>query len=208
MYVQWFVKGILGTNDPTSDLFLTRQAAFWLISSGGGISSNWWRNKGSQPITPPEIQDVLTEQHLDRHLHDYDRYGHETPFISLAAGSVERDTMLKTNTVHSAIDTALWFATKGWTQPGALFYGWTVASLNPAVPISTVAESVRDLNIYQQWSRFNLEGEVTAKIYIPANQIERVEWWDGAVSKHARVDVADNDMFVNPEPILNVRKFF
>ncbi|MBX3501643.1 MAG: hypothetical protein KF889_19555 [Alphaproteobacteria bacterium] len=209
MYIQWFVKGIAGRADTaTSTEGITRSQAFEMILDGQGIISNWWRNKPKTKISPPEVEAVLTEYNLDRHIHDYENFGHETPFISLASGCVERDTALARNFVYSAVDTALDFATDAWGRPGALFYGWVLAGLNPAVSLGSVAETVRDLNVYHRWSPFQLEGEITAKIHIPANQISKVEWWDGAVDSTRAIETIANPAFVNPAPIANVRELF
>ncbi len=159
-------------------------------------------------ISPHEVENALTEPHLYRHLHDYQNFGPYTPFISVAAGCVERDALLAQNSVYSAIDTALEFATDAGQYAGALYFGWLPVSLNPAVTIRAVGKAVRDLNVYHRWSPFQLEGEITAKIHIPANQIERVEWWDPAGGLTQCSDHFNNPRFVAPTPILNVRELF
>jgi hypothetical protein len=200
MYIQWFVKGIGGPE-------FTKDHAFAVALLGNGIISNWWRNKPEGSISPPEVQAVLTEDNLNRHLHDYDAFGDESPFISLAAGAVERDTIVQRNFVYSAVDTALAFATDHGARDGALFYGWAPVALNPAVSLGSVSEEVRDLNVYRRWSPFQLEGEITAKVHIPANQICRVEWWE-AHDRRAPVEACDNPGFVPPDPLLNMRELF
>jgi hypothetical protein len=132
MYIQWCVKGIAGTDSPASPA-LTKSDAFKLVSSGTGIISNWWR--GKKVIAPHEVAIIMTDYNLDRHLHDYANYGQKSPFISLACGCTERDRLRQSNNIHSAIDTALQFATDFWKHPGALFYCWTTVGLNPAVKI-------------------------------------------------------------------------
>jgi hypothetical protein len=208
MYIQRFVKGIAGAKDPSDPVGLAKGVAYDLVLSGAGILSNFWRNHPLDRITPSEIEDILTDHNLDRHLHDYEVYGPETPFISLAAGCVERDAIAFQNYAHSAVDTALGFATEYWDRPGALFFGWVLVSLNPAVEISSVAESVRDLNVYHRWSPWQTEGEITAKIHIPANQIERVEWWDGNLDMANPQEIFANPSYVAPTPILNLREAF
>ena len=207
MYVQWFVKGVggQGVSGPPG---MTCPEASAMIAGGHGILCNWWRNKPEGAIRPSEIQDVLTEHNLDRHVHDYEHFGPESPFISLASGAVERDAALRRNFIYSAVDTALGFATDSWARPGALFYGWTLVGLNPAVGLSVVAEEIRDLHVYRRWSPFQLEGEITAKIHIPANQISHVEWWDGGVDRSCPIDHYTNPDFVEPTPILNARDRF
>lgn len=199
MYVQWFAKGISGQ-------YVSKADAWAMVASGEGILSNWWRAQGS--ITPAQVQQVLTETNLDRHLHAYASYGGTTPFISVASGCVERDALLQRNWIYSAVDTALEFATDAGAHAGAVFYGWTIVGLNPAVPLGGVSESVRELNVYRRWSPYQLEGEITAKVHIPANQIERVEWWDPALSLLSAQDTYDNPDFESPEPITNLRDLF
>ncbi len=206
MYVQWCVKGISSGADPYSPDMFDWDAAKNVLRSEEGIISNWWRKKGR--ISPNEVAGQLTENNLDRHLHDYGNFGPDTPFISLASGSVERDPILAGNFVYSAVDTALEFATDAWGRPGALFYCWVSVALNPAVEIQGVAEAVRDLNVYHRWSRYQLEGEITAKVHIPANQIKKVEWWDGSQSMTDPQDTFFNPSFVDPSVVTNVREFF
>jgi hypothetical protein len=62
-------------------------------------------------LSPADIEDVLTEANLNRHLHDYDAFKAATPFISLACGAVERDTLVQRNFVYSARDAVLMLAT-------------------------------------------------------------------------------------------------
>ena len=100
------------------------------------------------------------------------------------------------------------FATDNWTRSGALFYLWVVTTQQPAVAIDSVAEPVRDLNVYRRWSEFQLEGEVTAKVHIPANQIKRVEWWNPAVSQTQPDAVVWNRRYVKPDPLSNIRDLF
>jgi len=204
MYIQWCVKGIAGYASGLGGI--TDVEAQDLIRSERGITCSWWRKV--REITPAMVAAELNDQNLDRHLHDYEAYGDDTPFISLACGSVERDALARQNFVYSAIDTALMFATHDWSRPGALFYCWVPTSYVRAVPISTVAEPVRDLNIYQRWSPFQLEGEITAKVNIPANQIQKVEWWDGAVSQTVPQKSWLNSNFVDPKPLSNIRDLF
>lgn len=204
MYIQYCVKGIVG-HVPGGD-GITEEDAEALGTQGGGIISNWWRRV--ETISPNMVEDVLTEANLDRHLHDYDNFQHDTPFISLACGAVERDSLVRQNFVYSARDTALMFATEDWTRPGALFYLWVPVSYHRAVSLSAVAEPVRDLNIYQRWSPYQLEGEITAKIAIPANQIEKAEWWDARHDRRNPKHVWVNPNYEQPHPLSNIRDLF
>lgn len=205
MYIQHCVKGIAGEH-PGFVGGISADDALRTINDGIGLISNWWRGIGS--ITPQQIAEILVEDNLDRHLHDYDVYGGDSPFISLSCGAVERDTLVQHNWIYSAVDTALMFATEDWTRPGALFYLWTPVSHKRAVGLSTVAEPVRDLTIYRRWSPFQLEGEITAKVSIPSNQISHVEWWDGAQSRSTPTNSWQNPAYVDPSVLGNIRELF
>nr|WP_321482383.1 hypothetical protein [uncultured Cohaesibacter sp.] len=204
MYIQRCVKGIAGTGSGGDGI--TKDQAFEMATDGRGIVSNWLRKL--RIISPRLVEAALTDDNLDRHLHDYENFGADTPFISLACGAVERNALERQNYVYLARDTALMFATEDWTRPGALFYVWVPVSHNRAVEIRAVAEPVRDLNIYRRWSPYQLEGEITAKVNIPANQIEKVEWWDGRQNTTAPVDVCDNTNFIAPTVLSNIRDLF
>ena len=181
MFVQWCVKGVRGRQDgePASAGLIDSDARA-VVDKGTGILCNWWRNVGT--ISPQETREKLTAFNLDRHIHDYDTFKDETPFISLSAGCVERDVALRLNRVHEAQDVALRFATNWGEDHGYLFYCWVVVGLKPAVSVQAVAEEVRELNTYISYSDFQLEGEITAKINVPANQILRCERWDTLAS--------------------------
>ena len=204
MYIQRCVKGIVGTRNGSDGI--TWKKAKAIVTGTNGIDSNWSRKAGQR--SPKQIANVLTDQNLDSHLHDYDTFGDDSPFISLACGAVNRNTLAQRNIIRSAIDTALQFATDDWEKPGALFFLWVPTSHNRAVPLSAFAEPVRDINIYRRWSPFQPEGEITAKIRIPANQIERVEWWDSNYSWTYPEKVLTNPNYVEPDPLSNIREFF
>ncbi len=199
MYIQWCVKGI------ASGPGFGWAEAQHLITSETGILSNWWRGRGQ--ITPAEVAGVLNLANLYRHLNDYDVYGPETPFISLAAGAVERDASLGINTTYSAIDRGLWFATDFGRSSGALFYCWVPVGLNQAIEVSSVAEAVRDLHVYRDYLPYQLEGEVTAKVHIPSNQIAKVEWWNDFHDLDP-VHTFVNPLFVEPTPLTTLRDLF
>ncbi|WP_063993855.1 hypothetical protein [Bradyrhizobium sp.] len=203
MHIQHCVKGIAGESGPGANDGITWAQAVSMVSSGDGIYSNWWRNKGT--ITPAEIKTMLTADNLDRHLHDYDTFGPDTPYISLAAGAVIRDPAFMTNQVYDAVDTALFFATNNWERAGALFFCWTVVGFHPAVPFEFVSEPVRDLLIYRGWSPYHHEGEIAAKVHISAHQVRRIEWWDPALDQFAPTNAWDNPGYQKPNPLLNER---
>jgi hypothetical protein len=215
MFAQLCVKGIRGRQDAERpDVGLSPDEAIGMVRDGHGILCNWWRRV--ETISPPQRRQKLTAANLDHHINNYDNFSADTPFISLAAGCVERDVFYRTNRIRPAQNTALSFATDNGRRHGFLFYCWVIVGLKPAVSIEAVAEEVRDLNSYRSWSAYQLEGELTAKIQIPANQIERVEWWipngQGGVVQQASPPDWDpaymNPRFNPPSDVSNIRELF
>ena len=201
MHVQLFVKGIAGSEDGSDGITWPQGLA---LLRGEGLVSNWWRGRPA-PL-PRDAEPLLTPENLRRHLQDYANYGADSPFISLAAGSVER--LVSANQVHSALNVALAFATKHWRRPGILFYGWTLVAPQPAVEAALVSEAVRDLLVYRDWLKYQTQGEITAKIRISSRQLERIEWWDGIKDPRAAARVETNPNYVDPVRLCGLRGFF
>lgn len=202
VFVQWCVKGVWGGPGGIDEA--TAEA---ITAGGEGIRCNWWRNAG-QP-QPEAVEDRLTPQWLDDHIHNYGTVSKETPFISLTAGCVERDRVSRFNRLHTAEEVALRFATSWGTHPGYLFYCWVIVGLKRAVEVRAVAEEVRELNTYTDWSDFQLEGEITAKVLVPSHQIHRWAYWDPAKSVAHPVVVKGNPRFnprfQSPTRVSNIR---
>jgi hypothetical protein len=206
MFVQWCVKGLVLDDDA---------AAKSVIDDGGGLTSNWWRDVGT--ISPAARRLKLTAANLDRHVNHFTDvdpttgrpFREQTPFISLSAGSVERDRLAQTNLVHRARRTALWFGTDFGRQPtGYLYPCWLVLAPRQNVEVEGLAEEIRDLNAYRRYSHFQTEGEITAKVNIPDNHIWRCEKWtlspDGRT--YHRAWVYTNPRFTPPQKLSNVRE--
>jgi hypothetical protein len=206
MIVQWCVKGL---NLPDDD------AARHVILDGGGIVCKWWLKVGV--ISPPQIRAKLTTANLNLHVNHYmatdpatgQPFSDGTPFISLSAGTVERDAAAQTNLVHRARRTAAWFGTQFGTRDTAyLFTCWVILAPRRAVEVQGVAEEVRDLNTYRRYSPYQTEGEVTAKIEVPANHVRDCEkWkWDRAARRLSYQPLFRNPLFTPPEQLTNVRE--
>lgn len=206
MIVQWCVKGLNLPNDRTA-----RQ----ILDNRGGLACNWWRNTGS--ITPTGRRDQLTVAKLDLHINHFDStdphtgdpFKEHTPFISLSAGTVSRNSAVQTNSVHRARRTALWFGTDFGQSPEAYLYlCWVILAPRQAVGIEGVAEEVRDLNTYRRYSAFQTEGEITAKVIVPDNQIMACEKWmlDSSMRSLKLSWVYPNPRFTPPEQLSNVRE--
>jgi hypothetical protein len=204
--VQWCIKGMALGGD---------EQAKSLIDSRGGLQCNWWRDV--HRISPDGIRDKLTDQNLNLHVNHFTvldpstkrEFRELTPFISLTAGTVERDAAAKTNVVRRARATALWFGTNfGESDHAYLYTCWLVVAPRAAVPIESVAEEVRDLNTYRRYSQFQLEGEMVAKISVPDNQIKDCEKWDWDRSDllFRRAWTHPNPRFTLPEMLTNIRE--
>ncbi|MFF0161739.1 hypothetical protein ACFYRY_29980 [Streptomyces sp. NPDC005263] len=186
-----------------------------LIDSELGITCRWWQR--NNPLPGNMVASKLTAQNLNLHVNHFESidpatglpFCEETPFISLSCGTVERDTVAKTNFVHTARHTALWFGTQFGKVPVAYLYVcWVVLAPRSAVAVQGVAEEIRDLNTYRRYSPYQTEGEVAAKILLPANQISQCErWeWDREAKTIRRAWVYRNSGFVAPEALSNVRE--
>jgi hypothetical protein len=207
MIVQWCIKGM--AFDDGDD------AAKSLIDSRSGILCNWWRDVDR--IRPQEIRDKLIDGNLNLHVNHFTaidpatkrEFRELTPFISLTAGTVERDAAAKTNIIHRARATALWFGTKfGESDYAYLYTCWVVVAPRAAVTIEGVAEEVRDLNAYRRYSQFQTEGEMIAKVAVPDNQIRDCQkWaWNRSGKYFEKIWTHENVRFTQPEQLSNIRE--
>ncbi len=207
MFVQMCVKGINGISDSGAEMILQR-----------GLASAWWRN--STNITSAEINKRLTREELELHIHSFEekhptldgRVRDQSPFISLTAGSVERDAFYSRNEINPAHIIALDFAT-GFGEPGEcyLFYCWVLVALRPSVPVRHLAEEVRELSTYTRYSPYQPEGEIAAKIEVPASQIEKFEKYkygpgddDGRMRIKLLATKVNKD-YISPHEVTNYR---
>jgi hypothetical protein len=204
--VQWCIKGMSLSDD---------REAQAIIDSRMGIVSNWWREVNS--ISPASRRDRLTAGNLDLHINHFSdpdpATGHPfskmTPFISFSSGTVERDSIAKTNYVHTALRTALWFGTDfGASDTAYLYTCWLIVGIRAAVEVEAVAEEVRDLNSYRRYSAYQTEGEVVAKVVVPDNQIQQCQkWtWNRASRKISPDWIYKNPRFTAPDTLSNVRE--
>ena len=209
MYVQMCIKGVNGIEVADAQAILTSR----------GLACNWWRE--AHHISSADIADRLTSEELDLHVNSYEdkhplRGGlvkQETPFISLTSGAVTRHSFLKTNLVHPAHLTALNFASDfGLEGHGFLFYCWVVVGLRPSVQVRHLAEEVRELNTYRRYSAFQPEGEIAAKIEVPASQISRYEHYEfrrrRGKLRWSCVGHDENPNYIDPQSLTNFRDWF
>jgi hypothetical protein len=212
MIVQWCCKGIAN---------LDEAEARSILSQGSGLRCrSWLALPPGQPFPLGPNLKRLTERNLDLHINNYNfpdpvtgKPFHETtPFISLSAGCVERDVTIKTNVTHSALRTALDFATTDYTQrhrprcPGWIFYCYVLVGTNRAITINSVAEEYRELNHNRAFSAWQWQGEVAAKIHVPATQILcAVHWEPAGPDAVVPTDVLLNLTFTHPSALLDER---
>lgn len=202
MIVQWCCKGIAGIDEAEVRHIMT---------GGSGILCRSWHRLPSGSAFPiGAALRQLTEENLDRHVNDYAGFGTLTPFISLSAGCVERRVSTRTNVTHSALRTALQFATtdfsRGETCIGWVFWCYVLLGSNPAVGVPGVAEEIRELNHGRAYSGWYRQGEVTAKINVPSAQIYLAERYEPDGDGLPRLTASlVNFGFAHPEPLLNQR---
>jgi hypothetical protein len=111
MMIQWCLKGINFRHDAS---------ARKIIDERMGIRCSWWLDVGS--ISPQEISEKLTPDNIDMHVNQFITldpatnrpFCEVTPFISLTAGTVERDYVMKTNRARRALPKALQFGSNSF----------------------------------------------------------------------------------------------
>jgi hypothetical protein len=211
--IQQVIKGIAGLNDAEVQVVFHE-----------GILCNWWRNQPQGLLPQAQIPGKLTDRNLDWHQNSYEqpdplesgqKFSLNTPYISTTAGTVTRDLASKTNTLTPAWKIALYFATDGWTKDGWLFHCHLFIIGKRAPALRSFSEELRELNIYQGFSIYQPEGEITAKIDIPTAQIERADFWSlkdaqDALAKQALPSASKslpNPNFVKPDDLSNIRGF-
>jgi hypothetical protein len=176
MFLQRFLKGIADVSYADASAILTQS----------GIQSQWLNNDGLQ--AGKDIQRRMTWRNLDWHLNHYDDpdplerkrpFKEHTPFISTTAGTIERNIAARENFTLSAFRTALEFATRQYTTTGWIFHGYLYVIGKQSIPLEPFAEEVRDVHVYTGWLQYQHEGEITAKLRIPAVNLEKCEEWDG-----------------------------
>jgi hypothetical protein len=195
--------------------FADDDAARRIIDRRTGICSNWWRTVGK--ISQPAISDKLTPANLDLHVNHFSGrdpgtgspVSELTPFISLSSGTVERDSVMRTNFIHTALRTALWFGTGfGAANTAYLYTCWVLVGPRAAVEVRGVAEEIRDLNTYRRYSAYQTEGEIAAKVVVPDNQIAQCQKWTWDRVSRTMISgwIQRNPRFTMPDVLSNVRE--
>lgn len=196
MLIQWCLKGI--REQPT---FGDPEAQ--AVLRDVGLSSSWLRTPVGRDIRtfPPDSHWALSQAALNAHVNGFASAAATTPYISLSAGCVELDPATATTTVYPALDTALEFATDSGRCDGYVFRMWVLVSPKPGPELPGFAEEVRELNLFRQFALYHYEGEIAAKLFIPARHIEWAIKYDRGLRQ---INRWNNPGFVPPQRISNV----
>lgn len=211
MIIQWCCKGIQDLPEKEVRAILTDPI---------GMRCRYWLNVDPDPFPISKALTRLTEPDLNLHVNHYNYrdpktgrpYYETTPFISLSAGCVDRDTTIQTNRTYRAFQTALDFATTDYSRPGARRRpGWVLVcyvlvGVNRAVNIPSVAEEIRELNHNRAYSQWYFQGEITAKINVPSAQILcAVRWKPEPPNTYVPTSMLLNRRFTHPAALLDER---
>ena len=143
----------------------------------------------------------MNETALITHVNNYAAIRTTSPYISLSAGVVLRNTPIGTR-VFPAWKSAVDFATARGGSAGYVFRLWTIVAPKPAPELINVSDEIRNLNLFRAAWKYQLQGEITATFVIPSHQIQYVVKvdTDGKLTGFR----ANNSRFVKPESICNL----
>jgi hypothetical protein len=192
LLVHWCLKGIPkqhGFGDADANLVLTQ-----------GLLSKWVIHHAGNMLGPGVVSahQALSDAALAAHVNAYGTVAATTPYISLTAGVVERDPVTRVPLRRPAWTTALDFATQSGRSDGYVFECWVPLPPNPAPELPGFGEEVRDLNLQPRFAWWHHEGEIAAKLVVPARQIRRVYKYTAALML---ANVTPNPDFVPPDRI-------
>lgn len=203
MLVQWCLRGVgmaAGFGDAEAQALLS-----------DGLPSAWLRSLRPNPATAVDAfvaaNGVLSATALDAHVNGFATAGATSPYISLSAGCVEPDGQGGTIR-HSAMTTALLFATDWGRRDGYVLKCWLLVGPKPVPELPGFGEEVRDLNASAQFATFHHEGEIAAKVIVPARQILSLRKYDQHWNEIAdsTFPILQNPDFVPPERITALRE--
>lgn len=196
MLVQWCLKGI-----PKQPGFDDSDANQVLVD---GLMSRRVARQWANPLGPELVlaHQALSDAALAAHVNAYGTVKATTPYISLTAGVIERDPQTRAAITRPAWATALDFATQGGSSEGYVFECWVQLPGNPAPELPGFGEEVRDLNLQPRFAWWHHEGEIAAKLVVPARQIRRVYKYTAALTL---ANMTPNLDFVPPDRISNIR---
>src|SRR4051794_37240187 len=165
-----------------------------------GLRSNRLRN--TPDATFVDLVSLLTEDNLYGHVTDYSTHGTDSPFVSLTAGTRGTTDVAGMFKPFVAWETALRFATRGWSA-GVVLEGWVVVLGIPSWHLVGIAEDIRDKHVYPRFNGYWNQGEVTAKLLVPASQITRATLVDADM---APLETIKNRLALDPSEFSNIRE--
>ena len=189
MFVQKFYKGIRDIGESEIDDVFRN-----------GLQSNKLRNAPSSTFL--DLLPFLSEDHLYGHVTDYNTHGGDSAFVSLTAGTRGTSDAAGFFRPFAAWETALRFATRDRVG-GVIFEGWVVVLGAPAWHVVGIAEDIRDKHIYPRFNSFWSQGEVTAKLFVPGQQVSRATLVD---SNMTPLQTFRNTDALDPAQFSNVRE--
>jgi hypothetical protein len=199
MLIQWCLKGMMRTGG-----FDVAQAN--AVLAGEGLRASWLRGSAgvSAADFPAMSAPELSAAKLGAHVNSFGSAAASTAYLSLSAGCRERDPTRTAAITHPAWTTAQAFATDWGRTHGFVFCLWVLVAPKPAPELPGFGEEVRSLLNSPQFVTYHHEGEIAAKLYVPAKQISGWILYDPDLTA---IDGKKNSDFVSPDRISNVIGF-
>jgi hypothetical protein len=201
MLIAWCLKGVA-----ESATFTITEARAALTDAG--LRATWLLNSNAaQSNLSADTHPLLSKAALDAHVNGFTVAAKTTPYLSLSAGCRERVVSaggIRSVQTYPALKTALSFATRNGRTPGYVFHLWVLVAPKPVPELPGFGEEVRSLLASPQFVRFHHEGEIAAKLYVPARQIKSFTKYDEHLIAAPPELNAD---FVEPDRINNVIEF-
>lgn len=205
--IQWCLKGIPEQFDDYGNPTFSDIEAKALLYSG--ILSRAVQNNFGKTFVPAihDAHDELSDTALNDHVNNFPKVWKSTPYISLSAGNVLPNPVGRVSVLPAWL-TAAAFATNYGRTSGYVYRCWCVVSPKAVPEIASVADEVRDLNIFRKYWIFHGEGEIAAKLIVPARQIERVHKIDKntrplSFNNHPHPEIF-NPKFIAPDRLSNL----
>ena len=203
MLINWCLKGI-----PSGPHFGDNEAEDTMKTSG--ILSNWMRFHSGWQVDQANApaQSALNIAALDNHVNNYVSVQQTTPYISLSAGCQEYLGTATPSVRYKAYTTALEFATNSGRVDGYIYRCWVITAPQVAAELPSIADEVRDLNLFPHFNPYHVEGEIAAKLLVPVAQIQCVLKVSSKSAPLAwtghRKALLMNPSFKNPQTISNL----
>jgi hypothetical protein len=176
------------------------------VLSSEGLRASWVR--GATGTSASDFASAsaphLSQIGLDSHVNNFVASASTTAYLSLSAGCRERDPTRLSVLTYPAWKTAQAFATNWGRSDGFVFHLWVLVAPKPAPELPGFGEEVRSLLASPQFVTYHHEGEIAAKLYVPAKQISGWTLYDSNLNV---VCARANTDFVPPDRISNVIGF-